>query len=45
MAVKEIGIPSGFSADIEGLELKQYLGVKRIEEGDRKVIIYYDEVC
>jgi len=45
MAVKEIGIPSGFSADIEALELKNYQGVKRIEEGNRKVVIYFDEVC
>ena len=45
MAVKEIGIPSGFSADAEDLELKNYVGVKRIEEGNRKVILYFDEVC
>ena len=45
MAVKEIGIPSGFSADVEDLELKNYVGVKRIEEGNRKVILYFDEVC
>ena len=44
MAVKEIGIPSGFSADIEALELANIAGVKRVEEGDRKVIIYLDEV-
>ncbi|KAF6027606.1 hypothetical protein EB796_014085 [Bugula neritina] len=44
MAVKEIGIPSGFSADIEALELKNYQGVKRIEEGNRKVVIYFDEL-
>ena len=44
MAVKEIGIPSGFSADIEALELANIPGVKRVEEGDRKVIIYLDEV-
>ena len=44
MAVKEIGIPSGFSADIEALELANIAGVKRVEQGDRKVIIYLDEV-
>ena len=44
MAVKEIGIPSGFSADVEALELAQYPGVKRVEEGNRKVILYFDEV-
>jgi len=44
MAVKEVGIPTGFSADVEGLELKNIPGIKRVEEGDRKVIIYYDEV-
>lgn len=44
MAVKEIGIPSGFSADVEALEQANYAGVKRIEEGDRKVILYFDEV-
>jgi len=44
MAVKEIGIPSGFSADIEALELANIAGVKRVEEGNRKVIIYLDEL-
>lgn len=44
MAVKEIGIPSGFSADVEGVEMKKYAGVKRVEEGDRKIILYFDEV-
>ncbi|XP_067949555.1 CD109 antigen-like [Watersipora subatra] len=44
MAVKEIGIPSGFTADIEALEMERYDGVKRIEEGDRKVILYFDEL-
>jgi hypothetical protein len=44
MAVKEIGIPTGFSPDVEDLERKKYDGVKRIEEADRKVIIYYDEL-
>ncbi|XP_067949274.1 CD109 antigen-like [Watersipora subatra] len=44
MAVKEIGIPSGFTADIEALEMERYDGVKRIEEGDRKIILYFDEL-
>ena len=44
MAVKEIGIPSGFTADVEALELAKYDGVKRVEEGNRKVILYFDEV-
>ena len=45
MAVAEIGIPTGFSANVQKLEEKNYYGVKRIEEGNRKVILYFDEVC
>lgn len=44
MAVIEVGIPSGFSADISKLEGRNYKGVKKIEEADRKIVIYLDEV-
>lgn len=44
MAVIEIGIPSGFSPDIEALEMAELEDVKRIEEGNRKVVLYFDEV-
>lgn len=42
MAVKEIGIPSGFEADRESIG--KVRGLKRSEPGDRKLILYFDEV-
>ncbi|XP_064609177.1 LOW QUALITY PROTEIN: CD109 antigen-like [Liolophura sinensis] len=41
MAVQEIGIPSGFEADVESI--KKVKGMKRVETADRKVILYFDE--
>ena len=42
MSVIEIGIPSGFTADKDGITKHKLL--KRIEDGDKKVILYLDEV-
>lgn len=42
MAVIEIGYPSGFSADKTSIDKHKLL--KRIEDGDKKVILYLDEV-
>ena len=42
MAVMEIGFPSGFAA--EKVESKNMDVLKRKEDGDRKVILYLDEV-
>lgn len=42
MAVQEIGIPTGFDADVESIG--QVAGLKKIEQENRKVIIYFDEV-
>lgn len=42
MAIEEIGIPTGFDADLESIEgVKE---IKKIETEDRKVILYFDEV-
>ena len=43
MAVQEFGIPSGFEADLESLA--GVAEIKKIETEDRKVILYFDEVC
>jgi hypothetical protein len=43
MAVQEIGIPSGFEADVNSLEDLSEL--KKIETEDRKLILYFDQVC
>ena len=42
MAVEEIGIPSGFSAD--KASIGNILNLKRIETANKKVILYFDEV-
>jgi len=42
MSVIEIGYPSGFSADRSSINPHPLL--KRVEEGDKKVILYLDEV-
>lgn len=42
MAVQEIGVPTGFEADVESIG--QINGVKKIEQENRKVILYFDEV-
>jgi len=42
MAVQEIGVPSGFTADPESIDDIPVL--KKIETADRKVILYFDEV-
>lgn len=42
MAVQELGIPSGFDADLESLSV--YDVIKKVETQDRKVILYFDEV-
>jgi hypothetical protein len=42
MAVQEIGVPTGFEADVESIGKVD--GLKKIEQGSRKVIPYFDEV-
>ena len=42
MAVQEIGVPTGFEADVESIGKVD--GLKKIEQGSRKVILYFDEV-
>ena len=42
MAVQEIGVPTGFEADVESIG--QISGVKKVEQENRKVILYFDEV-
>lgn len=42
MAVEEIGIPSGFEADLESFPQMDIL--KRIETQNKKVILYFDQV-
>merc|ERR1712179_883381 len=42
MAVQEFGIPTGFEADLEGLQA--FSEIKRTESQDRKVILYFDEI-
>lgn len=42
MAVQEVGIPTGFEADVE--KLAKLNGVRKVEKGNRKVILYFDEV-
>lgn len=42
MAIEEIGIPTGFDADLESIAgIRE---IKRVETEDRKVILYFDEV-
>lgn len=42
MAVIEVGIPSGFAA--EDVKTQEPGILKRKEDGDKKVILYLDEV-
>jgi hypothetical protein len=42
MAVMEIGVPSGFESD--RLSITRMKTLKRIEEGPKKQILYFDEV-
>jgi len=42
MAIQELGVPSGFEADTEGLA--QFTEIKRVEAEDRKLILYFDQV-
>lgn len=42
MIVVEIGVPSGFKADLQSISKNKLL--KRTELGDRIVALYYDEV-
>ena len=42
MAVQEIGIPSGFDADLESIA--DVVEIKKIETSSGKVILYFDEV-
>ncbi|KAH9489284.1 hypothetical protein Btru_057009 [Bulinus truncatus] len=42
MAVQEIGIPSGFEADLESIPQMDIL--KRIETQNKKVILYFDQI-
>ena len=43
MAVLEIGSPSGFMADI-GSVVSSAEKPKRVEQEDKKIVLYYDEV-
>lgn len=42
MSVIEVGFPSGFVADKTGVSKHKLL--KRVEDGDKKIILYLDEV-
>merc|ERR550519_3072467 len=45
MAVMEVNLPSGFTADLDSLPaLRRYRGVKRVEsdKGDSRIILYFD---
>merc|ERR1719510_1910173 len=45
MAVMEVNLPSGFTADLDSLPaLRRYKGVKRVEsdKGDTRIILYFD---
>ena len=44
MAILEIGTPSGFMADPSSVKSPSQEPA-RVEPGDRKVILYFDEVC
>ena len=48
MAVMEVTLPSGYTADPDSLpSLRSAPFVQRVEteEGDTKVILYFDKVC
>ncbi|XP_053399007.1 CD109 antigen-like [Mercenaria mercenaria] len=42
MTVQEVGIPSGFEADLESIA--GIAEIKKVETEDRKVILYFDEI-
>lgn len=42
MTVQEIGVPTGFEADLESIT--QLPTLKKIETENRKIVIYLDEV-
>ena len=42
MAILEIGLLSGFAAD--KFSISQLGLMKRVEDGDKKIILYFDEV-
>ncbi|CAL1547264.1 unnamed protein product [Lymnaea stagnalis] len=42
MAVQEIGIPSGFEADIQSIS--QIKIIKRVETQNKKIILYFDQI-
>ncbi|XP_033743834.1 CD109 antigen-like [Pecten maximus] len=42
MAVQEIGVPTGFTADLESID--KLPSLKKIETESRKVILYFDEI-
>ena len=42
MAVAEMGVPTGFDADLESITKHDF--IKKIETQDRKVIFYFDQV-
>ena len=44
MAILEIGTPSGFMADPSSVKSPSQEPA-RVEPGDRKVVLYFDEVC
>ena len=44
MAILEIGTPSGFMADPSSVKSPSQEPA-RVEPGNRKVILYFDEVC
>ena len=43
MTVQEIGVPTGFEADLESIT--QLLTLKKVETENKKVVLYLDEVC
>ena len=44
MAILEIGTPSGFMADPSSVKSPSQEPA-RVEPGNRKVVLYFDEVC
>lgn len=42
MTVQEIGIPTGFEADLESIT--QLPTLKKVETENRKIVLYLDEV-
>ena len=47
MAVMEVNLPSGFTANIDALPaLRRYKGVKKVdtERGDTKIVVYFESI-